>query len=126
MSNRRKSLNLAGSRAAADSTTVAASTDLIPSTVCEDFAHFSIQLSGTWVGTVQWQGSNDGANWVALRATNFADATAVLGASSAVGIFRGMLGCRYFRAAVTAYTSGTVVATVLLHPEAIPSMVKST
>jgi hypothetical protein len=120
---KKRTLVKAGSRAAADSATTAAGTDLIPSTLVEDFATFSVQLTGTFAGSVQFQGSNDGVNWIALRnqALNSAAQASVTGAVTTTGIYRGTLGVRYFRAAVTAYTSGTFVATALFSPDAYPT-----
>jgi hypothetical protein len=62
----------------------------------------SVQLSGTWVGTVTFSISNDGIAW-----TPIATAT-----SNGVTIYptTGI----YFKAAVTAYTSGTVNALAYL------------
>lgn len=62
----------------------------------------SVQLSGTWVGTVTYSISNDGINWTPI-ATATSDGTTIY---PTTGI--------YFKAGVTAYTSGEVDALAYL------------
>lgn len=60
-----------------------------------------IQLTGTFVGTVQFQGSLDGVTWVSEGA-----------ALTAPGAYEVTKRWAYMRANVTAYTSGTPLAYV--------------
>lgn len=105
---------------------VSAAADVIASTAVENYATYSVQVTGTFVGTVQWQASNDGTTWVALRAQKADDATAVNSSTTTPALFRGSLGFRFFRLTCTAYTSGTISAVLLLQPAAIGTTVKST
>jgi hypothetical protein len=65
----------------------------------------AVQVSGTFVGTITFQVSNDKVNWITKSMTN-PTASAVTTAA-APGLWSGDLGARYFRAIFTAYTSGT-------------------
>lgn len=73
----------------------------------------SVQLSGTWVGTNTFQCSNDNTNWVSLALINSNSGnTQASATSTANGVFHGPNPAKYFRVNCTAYTSGTVTATV--------------
>lgn len=65
-----------------------------------------LQLTGTFAGTLTFQGSNDGTTWSTVNAIN-ASSGAVATTATAVGIFEIPLRTRYIRARVTTYTSGT-------------------
>lgn len=68
----------------------------------------SVQVTGTFVGTVTFQGTIDGANWIALEATNANDDSRATTAT-APGIYSIVLhGCVQFRARISAYTSGSI------------------
>lgn len=70
-----------------------------------------VQLVGTWVGTVAFEGSVDGTNWYSLVGhTPATVGGALLTTATANGIYAFPLAGRYFRARVSAWTSGTVVA----------------
>lgn len=73
------------------------------------YTYVTVQLTGTWVGTVSFQASNDGTNWVSCSALNSVVATYVTTAT-ANALFYIPVGSRYVRARTTAYTSGTIVA----------------
>lgn len=75
-----------------------------------------IQILGTFVGTVTFQASNDGANWVSTSAINVSQAGYVTTATG-VGCFVIPINSAYVRARLTAYTSGTVTAVAFLSPE---------
>lgn len=75
----------------------------------------SVQVSGTWVGTIVFEGSNDGTTYLPLLGQT-TDSPAVY-ASSATGNGRWLvpaLGALYVRIRATAWTSGS--ATVLPQP----------
>lgn len=74
----------------------------------------SVQLSGTWVGTVSFQGSNDGVTWASLVALPVgAIAATAVSTTTANGQWYIPITSRYFRARVTVYTSGTVLADII-------------
>lgn len=66
----------------------------------------TIQIVGTFVGTVQFQGSIDGTNWVSEGAAQTAASTALLEVSETY---------QFMRANMTAYTSGTPSAYLAGH-----------
>lgn len=70
----------------------------------------AVQISGNLVGTITFQVSNDKTNW--LTKTLYTPAGASATAPTGAGIWIGDLGARYFRANVTAYTSGTANITL--------------
>lgn len=65
----------------------------------------SVQITGTWVGNIQFQVSNDGTNWINKFLTQ-ANSFAVTGATLN-GMYTGDIGAKYFRANSTVWTSGT-------------------
>lgn len=67
------------------------------------------QLAGTWVGTITFEATVDGTNWVEVLAVNANDDTAATTAT-ANGIYRVIADGMKVRARVSAYTSGTVEA----------------
>lgn len=73
-----------------------------------------VQLSGTWAGTVTFQSSNDGATWVSAIGWSVAGAAVPVATSTGNGQWIIPAAGRYFRVAVTAYTSGLVAASVVL------------
>jgi hypothetical protein len=75
-----------------------------------NYASVSVQLTGTWVGNISFQVSNDGVNWankvlVQASSSNSANTGGNLVAS-------GSIGARYFRLLMGSYTSGTATATI--------------
>lgn len=72
-----------------------------------------IQISGTFVGTITFEGTVDGANWVAVEVEDLNDRTWTTTAT-APGLFRAVsLGLLYFRARISAYSSGAITAWAL-------------
>lgn len=73
-------------------------------------AGVAVQLSGTFVGTVTFEGTIDGANWTALNLVPSNSATAASTATT-TGIWMGnCAGLDAVRARLSAYTSGSVNA----------------
>lgn len=75
-------------------------------------AGVALQLTGTFVGTVTFQATVDGNTWVSFNMVPAASATA---ASSSTGTGAWSANCAGYeaiRANVTAYTSGTIYATL--------------
>lgn len=69
------------------------------------------QVTGTFVGTVTFECSLDGTNWLALQGVNLTSGSAATTATAG-SIFRFDIGgVRYVRARVSAYTSGAITVT---------------
>jgi hypothetical protein len=80
--------------------------------------HVTVQLLGTWVGTVTFDCSMDGINFQTINMTPTNSATAVTTAS-ANGIWQGQLwGVKVFRVRFSAYTSGTATVWFGTAPQA--------
>lgn len=80
----------------------------------DDADHFAVQLSGTWVGTVAFEATIDGTNWVSVAWTNSTSTSHITGVVSATtnGIFfHEMIFAPQFRVRFSAYTSGTATVT---------------
>jgi len=74
------------------------------------YATTVIQITGTFVGTVTFESSLDGANWVAVQAVNLNDGT-VGTTATAPGLYRiPTAALADIRARVSAWTSGTITA----------------
>lgn len=90
----------------------------------------TLQLTGTWVGTVVVEQSNDNSNWVGTILYDVAGS--VMGGSGGVftgitlnGMFIANIHARYVRIRVSSYTSGTIVVTGILWGEPVsPSTIK--
>lgn len=66
------------------------------------------QVSGTFSGTVTFEGSVDGTNWIVIQVTNLNDGNAGT-TTTAAGVFRwSSTGLTVLRARVSAYTSGNI------------------
>ena len=87
-----------------------------------DFENFMVQLSGTWSGTIQIQGTVDGTNYRALTITDYTDTGGyAYGELTTNGIWMpytyaitSILGLQKLRVKFTTYTSGTANVTVVL------------
>lgn len=70
------------------------------------------QITGTWVGTLQWEGTVDGTTWVPINAVAVAT-TGPASTTTVNGLYRLTPGNLVsFRVNCTAFTSGTVVVTL--------------
>jgi hypothetical protein len=75
----------------------------------------TLQISGTFVATVTFQGSNDNVTWYsfALHNTSITTATTDTITSTAGGVFsKPTNGIKFFRAQATSYASGTVTVDI--------------
>lgn len=75
----------------------------------------AIQLSGTFSGTVTFQGTTDGTNYVSIaaKASTQTTATTLVTTSTAAGLFTAdVRGLKNLRIACTTYSSGTIVVFV--------------
>lgn len=75
-----------------------------------EFQSVALQISGTFVGTIAFQVSNDAVAW-GTKALVQSTGTIVT-TTTAGGLYSADIGARYFRLVMTAYTSGA--ATVLI------------
>lgn len=106
-------LNVTGSASANN-------TDLI-SVACNEFRSVNFQITGTWVGTISYQVSNDNTNWLALFCIA-SNATSAAGATTTNVLQYGALtGYQFFRIRFTAYTSGTASVTAFFNKENVPT-----
>jgi ABC-type transporter Mla subunit MlaD len=84
----------------------------IPPTPCAEFGTVSVQLLGTWAGTITFEGSNDGVNWVPITGSRISDVTT----GSTTG-FNGLwvfpLQVKFFQVRRSSFTSGTLSAIAL-------------
>lgn len=97
--------------------TSTSATCAVPSTACvnvsvQGVVYVAIQLAGTFTATVSFEGTVDGANWVALNLTPSNSATPA-STATAVGVWSGNVGgYSQVRARVSAYTSGTILTSL--------------
>lgn len=72
----------------------------------------ALQITGTWVGTLQFEGTVDGTNWVVVNGV-FAGSSTPGPTTTANGIVRATpSGLAQFRVTATAWTSGTATITL--------------
>jgi hypothetical protein len=74
--------------------------------------NWTVQLTGTFTGTGQFEGTADGSTWVALSMTPSNSATTVTSATAA-GLWTASVALQGLRVRASALSSGTIVATVL-------------
>jgi len=70
----------------------------------------TLHVSGTFVGTVTFEGTVDGTNWVAvaLLDTSDMDTYATTATAAKVMLLNGVKGLSALRARISAYTSGSI------------------
>ena len=87
------------------------------------YQSIALQIFGTWAGTVTFQASNDGSNWVSVAGWNSATGSAAVATTTANGLFSIPCVGKLFRAVETAYTSGSVQATAFLRSQPASPMI---
>jgi hypothetical protein len=87
--------------------------DLVPSTDVSGYATFALQITGTFIGTLALQGSNDNTNFVSVFGT-WPNNTQPISSFGVTGIITGSCNFRYLRVRMTSYTSGTATGTLEL------------
>lgn len=71
----------------------------------------ALQVTGTWVGTLTFQGSNDNATWVSVSLMSVGGTTtAATTTTTGNGMWAGPVNYKFFRVRMTAFTSGTAAA----------------
>lgn len=95
-------------------------TDLIQINVTRH-EEMQIQLTGTWTGTVSFQGSVDGATWVATLAYPIGTVNApAVTTTAATGAWVVPIKTPFVRVRTTAYTSGTVAGSTVVRVNGSP------
>ncbi len=83
--------------------------DLVAPVDVRPYRWWSLQLTGTFVATVQVQGSNNNSTWVSLFGLQVNSLGASITATfTNASVWAGQVSARYLRVRTTAYTSGTV------------------
>ena len=73
-----------------------------------------VQITGTFVGTVTFEATVDGTTWVATAMYAAATPTTIVTTATAAGLWRGTVApFSQFRVRCSAYTSGTIVVSVI-------------
>ena len=93
-------------------TAAALNADAVASIDLNGYQTASVQITGTWVGTLTFQGSNDNTNFLSITAFDVTSSSkSPTNTTTANGIFFIPLQFRYLRIRMTLYTSGTATAT---------------
>jgi hypothetical protein len=92
--------------------------DIISSLNVSDYKFISLQLTGTWVGTVSFQGSNDNGTFYNIVSQDATTIGSPFSASvTANALVRIPVLFKYLRIRCTAYTSGDIDGTAFGHRE---------
>lgn len=97
-------------------TTAVGALNAVASAGCEDAEDVGIQISGTFAGTLTFQCSIDGANWVtaAVQPIGATAATTWVTTTTTGGIWtRPVGGVKFVRVQMTAYTSGSASVSIV-------------
>lgn len=95
--------------------------DLIPSTKISGYQTASIQITGTFVGTITFQGSNNNTDFenVYVQPIGIPNNGQPTVSTTSTGIYHLPLNFEFIRIRMTSYTSGTATATVLTYERSI-------
>jgi hypothetical protein len=74
---------------------------------CSGMSTATFSVTGTWVGTTQFQGSVDGTNWFAADAWNMSTGLFITSITANGNFLVGIAGLKQFRLIMSSYTSGT-------------------
>jgi hypothetical protein len=90
--------------------------DLFPSTDVGKYRTFSFQVSGTWSGTISFQGSNDETTWysVGVQIANQPLAGSLVTSVGTNSLVYGPVAFRYLRIRATNFSSGTASGVTVL------------
>lgn len=81
--------------------------DLVASTDVSAYKWFSLQVTGTWSGTLTFQACNDNSNFVNIYVYQLNNVTNYTFAYTANAIYTASIAFRYLRVRMTSYSSGT-------------------
>lgn len=83
--------------------------DVVDSLDVSSFAFVSLQLTGTWVATVKFEGSNNNGTFDPIVSQNMSEPLEpYTSTTQSVGMFKIPTSFKYLRVRVTSYTSGIV------------------
>lgn len=89
--------------------------DLVPATNVSAFKWFSLQVLGTWTGTLTFQGSNDNTNWASVAVININSAGGnVVSTTTGNGLFHGPIAYKWLRVRMTGSPTGTATGVLML------------
>ena len=89
--------------------------DLVPSTDVSAYRWLSLQIDGTWSGTLSFQGSNDNTTWFATGLVDVTDTVITNRTVTTTNrLVYGPTNCKYVRVRMTAYSSGSATGTLSL------------
>ena len=92
--------------------------DVIPSLDVSDYKFVSLQLTGTWVGTVTFQGSNDNGTFDDIVTQDMGEVSvAYTTSTTATGMYKIPTSYKFIRVRVTSFTSGIVTGTAIAYKE---------
>lgn len=96
---------------------------LVPATDVSKYSNVSVQVLGTFVGTLSFQGSNDNTSWspVNMQATT-SGTSGVTSTLTTTGFVVVPVFFKYFRVIMTAYTSGSATGSALFSSAAPDSL----
>jgi hypothetical protein len=91
--------------------------DLVPAMDVSGYKSFSIQIGGTYSGTLTFQGSNDNVIYrsIALNQMDIPGTITTTTSSTNITYYCATLAYRYLRIRMTAYVSGTATGTLELY-----------
>lgn len=114
-------LATAGDLATVTGSAAALNADLVPTLDTSAFQTALVQITGTFSGTLTFQGTNEDVptNWVNLTVINITTG-AVSSTATVAGLFYVPLTCKNFRVRMTSYTSGTATSTTLFSYDEVP------
>lgn len=80
----------------------------------------SVQILGVWAGTVTFYVSNNGSDWISVAGYAVGSGSVMVTTASSNGMFSFPTAGRYFKAQLTAYTSGAPAAVAFLRSQPMP------
>ena len=88
---------------------------VFPAFLSQEYKFLSIQLKGTWVATITFEGSNDNTTFYAVATTDPSSIETGSSTATTNRLVKVPILYQYVRARVSAYTSGTISASVFGH-----------
>lgn len=94
---------------------------------CSAYRSINFQITGTWVGTISFQVSNDNTNWNAFSVFSIAAGSGLLSSVTTNGAwFAALAGFNFVRIRFTTYTSGTASVAGFLLREPVSGATNAT
>jgi hypothetical protein len=99
---------------------------VLPSLDAEEYKFIALQLIGTWVGTVTFEGSNDNTTFYSVATTDPSSVETGSATATTNRLVKIPILFKHVRARVSAYTSGTISASAYGHRDENSSGLVST